>query len=133
MTRSAGKRLAFLETVQEQFEIFAALSPAAERDFLMATVTQIETRPDGLTELVTAWSEGDTKRFDRQFQEALDGDQPELRDAIFIDRNRRWTERISKLMAGSGRALVAVGSGHLAGDDGVVGLLRAKGYKVTRQ
>ncbi|MDD9916840.1 MAG: TraB/GumN family protein [Rhodospirillaceae bacterium] len=134
MTRAAGKRLGYLETVQEQFEIFAALSPAAEKTFLMATVAQVEEGPSGgLAELVTAWSEGDTNRFDRQFQATLGGDLPELRNALFIDRNRRWTQRIARLMKGAGKALIAVGAGHLAGDDGVVGLLRAKGYRVSRQ
>ena len=55
ITRAAGKQLGYLETVQEQFEIFAALSPAAEKAFLMATVTQVEEGPSGgLAELVTA-------------------------------------------------------------------------------
>ena len=133
MSQQAGKRLGFLETIEEQFEIFATLSPEAEKAFLMATVTQIETKPGGITELVTSWAEGDTGSFDRQFQATLGGDLPELRNALFIDRNRRWTQRIGKMMAGSGKALIAVGAGHLAGEDGVVGLLRAKGYKVTRQ
>lgn len=133
MSERAGKRLGYLETVEEQFSIFAALSPAAEKAFLMATITQIESRPDGITELVRSWAEGDTGTFDRQFQETLGGDLPELRDALFIDRNRRWAERIDGLMAGSGKTLIAVGAGHLAGKDGVIGLLRAKGYKLARQ
>jgi hypothetical protein len=58
---------------------------------------------------------------------------PKLRNALFINRNRRWTEQIDRIMASSGKALIAVGAGHLAGQDGVIGLLRAKGYKVTRQ
>ena len=133
MTETAGKRLGYLETVQEQFEIFASLSPEAEKAFLMATVSQIESKSGGMTALVTAWAEGDTSKFDRQFKESLGSDVPELREAIFIGRNRRWTERIAILMAGSGKALIAVGAGHLAGKDGVVGLLRSKGYRVSRQ
>ena len=63
----------------------------------------------------------------------MGGDLPELRDALFTARNRRWAEKIARLMDGSGKVLIAVGAGHLAGQDGVVGLLRSKGYKVTRQ
>ena len=133
MAAAAGKRLGYLETVEEQFEIFASLSPPAEKAFLMATVQQIESGSGGVTELVAAWAEGDTGTFNRQFRETLGGDFPELRNALFINRNRRWTEQIARMMAGSGKALIAVGAGHLAGKDGVVGLLRAKGYKVTRQ
>jgi len=133
MADAANKRLGYLETAEEQFEIFASLSPPAEIAFLMATVQQIESGSGGLTQLVAAWAEGDTGTFNRQFRESLGGDFPELRNALFINRNRRWTEQITRMMTGSGKALIAVGAGHLAGKDGVVGLLRAKGYKVTRQ
>lgn len=133
MARRAGKRLAYLETVQEQFEFFAALSPSAEKAFLMSAIIQIETDPRGLDVLVSAWAKGETHKFDRLFQAAMGVNTPELRDALFVNRNRRWTDQIDALMSGAGKALIAVGAGHLPGKSGVIELLRAKGYTVTRQ
>ena len=45
-------------------------------------------------------------------------------------RNRRWLPRLEGYLAGRG-AFVAVGIGHLVGDDNVPSLLEAAGYRVT--
>jgi tetratricopeptide (TPR) repeat protein len=54
-----------------------------------------------------------------------------MNEMLFKRRNRAWIPALEKL-AVTGHAFVAVGAGHLVGPDGVVALLRAKGYKVTR-
>jgi uncharacterized protein YbaP (TraB family) len=41
--------------------------------------------------------------------------------------------QIEKLLAGDRDAMVVVGSAHLVGEEGVVNLLREKGYTVEQQ
>jgi uncharacterized protein YbaP (TraB family) len=49
----------------------------------------------------------------------------------FIDqRNKNWIPVIEKTIAVT-PSFIAVGGGHLGGANGVVNLLRAKGYKLT--
>ena len=48
------------------------------------------------------------------------------------DRNANMCAGIIDCMALGGRPFVAVGIGHLLGDNGLVALLRAKGFKVER-
>jgi uncharacterized protein len=52
---------------------------------------------------------------------------------IIDDRNRRWLPQIEKLLAQGDNALVVVGAAHLVGKDGVIELLRDRGYTVEQQ
>jgi len=49
------------------------------------------------------------------------------------DRNHAWMPQIEELLSGDREAIVVVGSAHLVGEEGVVNLLREKGYTVEQQ
>ncbi|MEO1000960.1 MAG: TraB/GumN family protein, partial [Pseudomonadota bacterium] len=50
---------------------------------------------------------------------------------LLVERNRDWMPRILKETARGG-AFIAVGALHLPYDDGILALLAAEGYEVTR-
>jgi uncharacterized protein YbaP (TraB family) len=50
--------------------------------------------------------------------------------ALLIERNQRWIPKIQEAMK-KGQTFFAVGAGHLGGENGVIALLRKKGYTVT--
>ena len=50
-------------------------------------------------------------------------------EKIFTSRNKNWAEKLNTLMPQQS-ILVVVGSGHLPGDDGLLDLLKRKGYTV---
>ena len=52
-------------------------------------------------------------------------------EELVYARNRNWIPKLEAIVA-RGDAFVAVGADHLIGDKGVVALLTARGYKVTR-
>lgn len=51
-------------------------------------------------------------------------------DVLLKDRNERWISRIDSLVQAKS-CFIAVGSGHLGGQEGVIRLLRKNGFKVT--
>ncbi len=51
-------------------------------------------------------------------------------EVLLYNRNRNWVAKLKDLMPGK-TLLVAVGAGHLPGDQGVINLLRKAGYTVT--
>lgn len=57
---------------------------------------------------------------------------PSVYDALVKRRNEAWTDEIARAMAGSGKILIAVGAGHMAGADSVPAMLRARGFTVER-
>jgi hypothetical protein len=52
--------------------------------------------------------------------------------ALITNRNQAWIPKLESLIRGKDDALVVVGAGHLVGKEGVVELLRAKGYTIEQ-
>jgi hypothetical protein len=59
--------------------------------------------------------------------------EPLLYQRLLVERNRNWIPKIEALFARPRPAFVVVGAAHLVGPDGLIALLRAKGYTVEQQ
>ena len=124
------KRVAYFETVEEQIAIFTSLSPRAERAFLTTTLRQIEEDTDETDRLDRLWARGDAAELGKLIAGEIAEAGPETAEALIYARNARFAAKIDELMKGHGRAFIAVGAAHMAGERGVPALLRAKGYAV---
>jgi uncharacterized protein YbaP (TraB family) len=54
----------------------------------------------------------------------------QYQDLLLNNRNHNWVEKLKTIMPKSS-VVVAVGAGHLPGEQGVINLLRKAGYTVT--
>ncbi len=129
--KEAGKERTALETVDFQVGLFADLTPEESLAFLEYTVADLETMIPVLDELAAKWSVGDTGYVQRMMGDEFD-DYPELYEKLISGRNRSWMPAVEGLLAGRRDAMVVVGAMHLIGDDGIVEMLRQKGYTVTQ-
>jgi uncharacterized protein YbaP (TraB family) len=127
-----GKTIRALETAEGQMQMMASLPEAVQMDMLRETLGDMEESIDELTELVNDWAIGDVKDLEEDLLEEMKRDTPEAYDTLFTTRNKNWADQIEEEMKGSGTDFIAVGAGHLVGDDGVPAMLRARGYTVTR-
>lgn len=128
----AGKELRFLETGEQQLRFFADMPLEDQVDFLVASAEQIEDDPELLDRLVAEWAEGDVTAIGTIMAEPDAMGSELVYDVLIVERNANWTRAIETLMAEeAGTFLMAVGAGHLAGEDSVVEMLRARGYEVT--
>ncbi len=126
---SRGFEVIALESYPAQFSIFDRLAPEDQSVLLVATAENAGT--DNERAMVEAWLTGDLAAIEREAESGFLAD-PELRQALLTDRNRAWAERIAPLLAENRRPLVAVGTAHLIGPDGLVALLKARGYSIRR-
>lgn len=126
---SRGFEVIALESYPAQFSIFNRLAPEDQSVLLVATAENAGT--DNERAMVEAWLTGDLAAIEREAESGFLAD-PELRQALLTDRNRAWAERIAPLLAENRRPLVAVGTAHLIGPDGLVALLKARGYSIRR-
>ena len=128
---AGGKPVEELEGLEGQLRIFDALSQREQRDLLEAIVRDAADQRDDPADLAKAWRAGDMATIARETDRGMLAD-PQLRQALFVGRNARWTKRIIAAMANGKRPLVAVGAAHLAGPDGLPAMLEATGCRVER-
>ena len=124
--------VAYLETDEQQMQIFSGLSKGAERFFLEDGLKQIQGNPEMLDEMVFLWQAGDIEALEEMLFASL-VEQPELYEAMLTKRNKDWANQIEQMLAGSGDIFIAVGAAHLVGDDSVQELLEEKGITTVRQ
>ena len=120
-----------LEGVRAQLAIFDRLPEADQRDLLTAVITQASDAKTQAKKLRRAWLTGDVAMLEEATRKGILAD-PELREALLVQRNRAWAEAIIPLLEDEPRPLIAVGAAHLVGVEGLASLLQAAGYRVRR-
>ena len=128
---SEGKPIGQLETNAEQLGFFDSLPEKAQRALLEGAVDSPKASSDQFNAMLSSWQHGDVKAIARSFNHDLAAS-PELRDALLRRRNANWARWIEERMKQPGSVMIAVGAGHLAGDDSVVDLLKRDGLHVHR-
>jgi hypothetical protein len=127
----AGKERIALETVEFQVGLFADLTAEQSLAFLRYSLIDLETVIPDLDELSANWRAGKVAAVEALIAEGFD-EFPELLDKMVTDRNRAWMSPIEELLAGESDVMVVVGALHLVGEEGLVSLLRKRGYTVER-
>ena len=127
-----GRPFRGFETTASQLSIFDTLSPEDQQDLLEGTVREWMASRDNPDWLLQAWLAGDEATLARATGEGILAD-PELHEALLAGRNRRWIAALLPELGKQPKPLVAVGTAHLVGPDGLVAMLEAEGYTLTRR
>jgi uncharacterized protein YbaP (TraB family) len=125
-----GLPRAELEGTQNQLSIFDHLAEADQRVMLNATLRE-DSNEANLDQLAAAWRKGDLETIARETRTGMMAD-PQIRKALYSDRNAAWTNQIEAMLRAGKRPFIAVGTAHLAGADGLPAILAARGWTVTR-
>lgn len=129
-----GKRTAGLETPADQIALFDGMKAGVQLAQLRDVVERSEEIRSETEWLHQQWREGDVDALYWGMAAAMKARDPALYERINTQRNAAWVSRIKSLLdaPGSDDALVAVGSLHLLGAEGLVQQLAAAGYTVER-
>jgi uncharacterized protein YbaP (TraB family) len=126
-----GKPIIGLETISEQLGFLDGLPMRAQSEWLVHSLVdglRIEMLVD---QLVKAWRSGDVDYLERELiHEAKMS--PEVHDAILLQRNISWIDKIASFLEDDEDYLVVVGAAHLVGDDGLVELLAERDIAISR-
>ena len=121
-----------LETLHQQFMFLANLPTETQVVLLEQTLQQSDDFKTRYQELFDAWISGDTVATEKMILEPLKT-APPMYDVLIVKRNSAWLKKFEALLEDGGQHFIAVGTGHLVGDDSVLKMLEEKGYSVTRQ
>jgi uncharacterized protein len=130
--KTNGKATRGLETLEFQIGLLDQLPKTEQELMLRETVRELELLDKNIDEIVQSWVKGDVELLAKLLLAGMK-EYPEVYQKIIVERNRRWLPEIEKLIhAGSG-AMLVVGAAHLVGQDGLIEMLKAKGYSVEQK
>jgi uncharacterized protein YbaP (TraB family) len=131
----AGKRFQPLESPDEQISVFTKLTLNEQKSLLRSVLDEYQNYPLMYEELTKAYLARDLDKLaDISFANPVSDDsalQEKFMTQMLTRRNQRMVERMVPLF-NQGKVFVAVGALHLVGDEGLISLLRQRGYTVNR-
>ena len=128
---AAGKSVQGLETIEFQISRFDELSMEEQDRMLASTLRELETEKAAVTTLANAWKAGDAPTVERIVLQEL-RKEPKMYQRLLVERNRDWMPKIEALFTRKSPTFVVVGAAHLVGADGLLSMLKAKGYTVEQ-
>ena len=133
LERAAGADLerGALETVDQQLAMFDTMPRDAQIAYLVETAEQAEEIKPMLDRMVAAWVAGNPDQLAEIMNEGLEGNE-QLAERLLYARNRDWAEWIDARLDQPGTVFMAVGAGHLAGENSVQDYLLTRNIAVAR-
>ena len=134
---ASGRPVVEIESVDEQLRLFDEAPPAVQLDYLRHTVEAIESgngRAE-IEQLVAAWERGDAAAMERFLEEMARSDRAAQRfvaERVIRGRHLKMLGAIESYAASGRLHLVVIGALHYFGPDGLLQMLRARGYSVRR-
>jgi uncharacterized protein len=117
-----------LELMEDQMKAIDKMPLQEQAESLYKMVMNKDSSALVFNQLLTAYKNQDVKALSDLMKE--DNDMNKYEEELLLTRNRNWIPVIEKQVKAK-PTFIAVGAGHLGGVNGVIDLLRKKGYKVT--
>ncbi|MDO6434523.1 TraB/GumN family protein [Flavitalea sp. BT771] len=118
-----------LETAEFQASLFDSIPYEQQAKDLVNYVDSSEYNRKTTMELATVYKEQDLDRLDSLSRKGDPG-MSSYMDVLLYGRNRKWATYLTTVLPGKS-LLIAVGAAHLPGENGVIDLLRKRGYTLT--
>ncbi|WP_256761125.1 TraB/GumN family protein [Cohnella sp. WQ 127256] len=134
-----GKEIIELESMESQLSIFDGFSDELERLYFHQTVESAGLASIGLKQLMDMWTLGNLKlletmhdQFEKEGSQSMGDLFDDYNNTFLVNRNIEMANKVDHYLKDgeAGTYLVAVGSLHMVGEQGLVSLLEQKGYTV---
>ncbi|HEY0677436.1 MAG TPA: TraB/GumN family protein [Chitinophagaceae bacterium] len=117
-----------LETAEFQAGLFDSIPYEKQAKELLGYIDSIDRQKTSTSELIKVYREQNLQKMEEMTVRS-EGGIGEYIDLLVFDRNRRWLEQLNFILKEK-PTLIAVGAGHLPGENGMIKLLRKAGYNV---
>lgn len=127
--KAQKKEVYGLEKVTEQLSVFDSIPYQVQADEMMSSLKGEEKDKKELEQMLKLYAEKDIEGL-HKFMHDSSPMMGTYEDVLLDSRNKNWVKLIPGIVS-KNATIFAVGAGHLAGKNGVVNLLRAKGFTVS--
>ena len=126
---SRSKKINGLETAAFQAGLFDSIPYEQQARDLVNYIDSLDFYKKMTSELVATYKNQDLDKIDSLTRtgDASIGNNLNL---LLYDRNRKWADSLEHILPGHS-VLLAVGAAHLPGENGLINLLRKKGFELT--
>lgn len=129
LTKEYGKYIKGLETIQFQASVFDSIPYEWQAEELIKNIDSMDMMKAEFRKMVALYNSQNLDSLNKMLAESDFSDE-KYGDHLLGNRNRNWAKQLDEIMK-SQSVFVAVGAGHLPGDEGVIQLLRRMGYMVN--
>lgn len=126
MSKAGDKEIYGLETMEFQSSIFDSIPYEKQAKDLLLYIDSIDNYRNVTLEMTKVYREQDLDKMEKLITKSDPG-MEQYMDLMLYGRNRKWIDKIQSFMVDK-PTLIAVGAGHLPGKQGVLNLLKEKGY-----
>lgn len=130
---SDGKKLSYLESVDEQLSFIGNMGSDNANEFISYTLNDMDEIADKMAAIKHAWRKGDNTKLKEVALNGWEKDFPEIYSIIMVKRNHKWIPKIESMLKTKEIEFVLFGALHMVGDNGVLDLLRNRGYTIQKQ
>jgi len=134
VSKATGKKIFELESFDYQIGLFSKLSDKDQELFLMYTLKDLNILKQELDGLIQAWTSGDTKGTELILTKSLEEDKrlSPIYEKLVYERNRKMASKIEDYLKTKETYFVIIGAGHLVGNQGIIEILKGKGFLVEQ-
>lgn len=125
------KQIVEIESAESQVKLFTDMTDKQQIEYLESTLSETEKLSENSQKLVAAWQSGDPQRIEAMLTPES-GISADFRKKLLDDRNPRMVDFTAQCIKNDERCFVVVGAGHIVGANGMVQLLKDRGYKVEQ-
>ncbi len=129
---AAGKPVIGLETAESQIDRLDRMPAAIQEQMLRSTLEELDTQRTSLKAIVDAWRRGEASSLEQSLLAGFKGYRA-VYDSLIVERNRNWMPQLDACLSRPRPCFVVVGAAHLVGPDGLLTMLRSKGYRLEQQ
>lgn len=126
-----GKKIIGLETAGQQIKFLTSLDSAMEENQILESIDELKQIEALFLRAVNAWRKGDEALIARSYLDRMK-DFPQVYKGIITSRNKQWLKTIEKCLKEQESTMLIVGLAHFAGEEGLLNLLRQRGYGVIK-
>lgn len=130
VTKEQNEEVFGLETVEDQMKVFDNIPYQTQAEELLKTAKGDLTKDkEEMQKMMAIYQNKDIEGMLKMMDNSDNKITADNQEVLLNNRNRNWIPVMAKTMKEK-PTFFGVGAGHLAGDEGVIKLLRKQGYKV---
>jgi uncharacterized protein YbaP (TraB family) len=128
------KKILELESLDYQIDLLSNFPDKDQELFLLYTLKDLSIIEKELDKLTQAWTTGDTKGMESILTRSVSEDKrlSFIFEKLIYERNRKMVSKIEDFLGTKETYFVIVGAGHLVGNQGIIEILKGKGYLVEQ-